>query len=144
MTQRQAVYRVARAPRVSEHDEQVNFLREVALRYGNRADFIGALLFAVPNGAWFGGKNPWALYAKFRAEGFKKGVADLLYLQPRGEYAYLAIEMKATDKTEADVSDEQRDFLAAVNAAGGTGDVCYGADEAMKIFSWYMSLPARS
>jgi len=143
MTQRQAVYRVARAPRVSEHDEQVNYIREEELRYGNRADFVGALLFAVPNGAWFGGKNPWAMFAKFKAEGFKQGVSDLLYLQPRGEYAYLAIEMKARDKTAKDVSDEQRAFLEAVNAAGGTGDVCYGAEEAMKIFSWYMSLTVK-
>lgn len=148
MSQLQEEYktRTLKPERVSEHTEQANFINEVDLRFHFRDDFIPLLLFAVPNGAWFGGKNPWAMFAKFKAEGFKKGVSDLLYLQPRGEYNRLAIEMKAQDRLnekDGGVSPEQAAFLAAVNENGGTGEVCYSAEQAIQIFSWYMSLPVR-
>jgi hypothetical protein len=75
----------------------------------------------------------------------KPGVSDILYLQPRGEYSCLAIEMKALDRrndTDA-VTPEQSRFLQAVNAAGGWGEVCYGADEAIRIFETYMNMEAQ-
>lgn len=128
--------------RVSEHEEQANFFTSVRSMYAIRADFIQRLLFSVPNGMWIGGKNPYALMAKFKAEGLQPGVADILYLQPRGEYSYLAIEMKAADKrnNKDAVSPDQGEFLTEVNANGGMGEVCYGCDEALSIFSTYMSM----
>lgn len=142
MTETKRRYRVAR---VSEHEEQANFFDEVRLTYHARTDFYERLLLAVPNGMWLGGENRWALMNKFKREGFRPGVADILYLQPRGEYAFLAIEMKAVDKrnTADAVSPEQQEFLADVNAAGGWGEVCYGAEEAKAIFSTYMSFEAQ-
>jgi hypothetical protein len=130
-------------PRIDEHAEQANFVAEVHIRYLSRDDFIPALFFSVPNGLIIGGDNKFALLAKFKKEGFHNGIADLLYLQPRGPYAYLAIEMKAKDqidKKDGGQSVEQMAFLAAVNEAGGCGDVCYGAEHAMKVFDVYMSL----
>lgn len=134
-----------RGARVSEHDEQATFVTQARLLYGGREDFFEPLLFSVPNGMWAGGSNPFALIAKFKAEGMREGVSDMLYLQPRGEYAYLAIEMKATDKRNSKdaVSPAQEEFLECVNAAGGWGEVCYGADEALQILSTYMSMEAR-
>lgn len=131
--------------RISEHDEQANFFAEVRFKYMNRDDFIARLLFSVPNGMWLGGSNRAALMAKFKKEGLQVGVADILYLQPRGDYNCLAIEMKAIDKrNHADaVTESQEEFLQAVNGAGGLGEVCYGCDEALKIFDFYMSLPVR-
>ena len=131
--------------RISEHQEQANFFTEVRFRFQNRDDFIPKLLFSVPNGMWLGGNNKFALMAKFKAEGLQPGVSDILYLQPRGEYAYLTIEMKAIDKKNiADaMTPEQDEFIQAVNGAGGLGDVCYGCEEAMKIFELYMSMPAK-
>lgn len=131
--------------RISEHEEQANFFAEVRFKYMHRDDFADDLLFSVPNGLWVGGKNPYALINKFKREGMKPGVSDILYLQPRGEYAYLAIELKALDKrNDADaVSPEQSRFLEAVNASGGLGEVCYGAEEAMSIFALYMSMEAK-
>jgi len=134
-------------PRISEHQEQADFIREVALRFGLRDDYRPLLLFAVPNGMQAGGENRFALINKFKAEGMRVGVADLFYLQPRGPYAYLAIEMKAQDQTakkDGGVSPDQAAFLAEVNAAGATGEVCYGCEAAVTVFSWYMSLPMRS
>ena len=132
-------------PRISEHDEQANFFTEARFRFQHREDFISKLLFSIPNGMWLGGQNKFALMAKFKAEGLLPGVADALYLQPRGDYAYLAIEMKAIDKrNDSDaVTEDQTEFLAAVNGAGGLGEVCYGCDEAIRIFELYMGLPAR-
>ena len=43
--------------RVSEHEEQATFIEAVGRIYGHRDDFIQTLLFAVPNGSWFGGNN---------------------------------------------------------------------------------------
>lgn len=130
-------------PRVSEHSEQANFVEAVYRIYNHRDDFIQTLLFAVPNGSWFGGSNPWAMFNKFKAEGFRQGVSDLLYLQPRGPYNYLAIEMKALDrKNKKDaVSPEQLEFLSAVSCNGGMSWTCYGCDEALEVFSAYMSYP---
>ncbi len=131
-----------KSPRISEHDSQAQFISAVKYTYRNHADFIERLLFSVPNGAWLAGGNRFALMAKYKAEGLTAGVSDLLYLQPRGDYAYLAIEMKATDKrnVKGAVSPDQAEFLACVNGAGGLGDVCYGCDEALGIFEYYMSL----
>jgi hypothetical protein len=143
MSQRQKTYK---AQRVDEHTEQANFVDEVRLRYGNRDDFFPRLLFSVPNGAWLGGSNPWALMNKFKAEGFQSGTADMLYLVPRGEFNCLALEFKAVDKrNDKDaVTPEQAEFLEAVNAAGGNGQVVYGAQEALDVFEWYMGLPVVS
>ena len=141
MSQPQALYAAAR---ISEHDEQANFFTTAQYTYQFRDDFISCLLFAVPNGMFAGGKNPYALINKMKAEGLKPGVADIIYLQPRGAYSCLAIEMKAQDKRNVKdaVSPEQSNFLEAVNAAGGIGEVCYGCDEALKIFEAYMRMEA--
>jgi len=130
-------------PRISEHDEQSNFIDYVQVQYQSREDYAEALLFAVPNGMVLGGENKFALLAKHRKEGFKNGVSDLLYLQPRGNYAYLAMETKAIDKRNDPkaVSLDQQKFLDAVNASGGTGHICYGCAELAAVFDWYMSLP---
>jgi len=138
-------YRVPKAPRISEHQEQSSFFSEAHFRYQHREDFFPRLLFAVPNGMWLGGKNPYALMNKFKSEGLKPGTADIIYLQARGEYSCLAIEMKAQDKrNSADaVSAEQSAFLADVNASGGWGEVCYGAEEALSVLATYMSMEAK-
>jgi len=144
MSQRRAVYKV---PRVSEHQEQAKFIAEVYLRYRLRDDFIPVLLFSVPNGLMIGGENKFAILAKFRAEGYKNGISDLIYLQPRGPYTCLCIEMKAPDqqdKKDGGISPEQAEFLAAVNEAGGCGDVCYSADHALKVFAAYMAQEVRT
>lgn len=145
MSEARAAYRVAGrgsgALRVDEHTEQANFFSEVSLRYFSRPDFLPVLLFAVPNGAVLGGQNRFAMFQKLKAEGFKSGVADVLYLQPRGGYAFLALEFKAQDqrgRANGGMSPEQAAFLEEVNGAGGLGEAVYGAEDAMRIFDLYM------
>ena len=125
----------------TEHAEQAAFVQQVMYEFSNRSDFIRPLFFAVPNGMVIGGRNRFALLNKYKAEGFTPGIADILYLQPRGGYNCLAIEMKSPDLRTAKgggLTDGQLVFLANLNAAGGRGEVCYGAEEAISVFRNYM------
>jgi hypothetical protein len=122
---------------MSEHGEQATFVEYVLYRYRNDPTFIRPVFFSVPNGAWLGGRNPYALMNKYRAEGFTKGVADILYLQPREPYHCLALEMKsAAGKATAD----QLEFILAVEKAGGMARICHGANQAIETFDFYMCL----
>lgn len=145
MTPSRMNFQDVKAPRIDEHGEQANFITWVSMQYGSRPDYNERLLFAVPNGAWFGGAHKGiqvAMFNKFRAEGFKTGVADLIYLQPRGGYSSLAIEMKAVDRKgkKGAVSEDQEKFIQAVLDNGGLATVCYGCDEAMAVFDNYMRM----
>lgn len=130
--------------RITEHEEQVVFVATVQMYFRNEPTFIPQLFFSVPNGAWLGGKS-YAMYNRLKAEGVRPGVADLLYLQPRGQYAYLAIEMKAPDKLgkTGAVSPDQQEFLDAVRRNGGHAVVCFSADGAIHTFNEYMKLPIK-
>ncbi len=99
------------------------------------------LVTHIPNG----GQSTIMAGAKLKAEGLQPGESDILYLQPRGEYNCLAIEMKALDKRNSKdaVTPEQLEFIEAVNANGGIGEICYGCDEALNIFNTYMQMDAR-
>jgi hypothetical protein len=41
------------------------------------------------------------------------------------------------------LTEEQRDFLHNVNSSGGRARVCYGADEAIDAFNWYMGMESK-
>jgi hypothetical protein len=132
-----------KAPKTTERQEQTAFVSYVLQAYAHRPDFIRGLFFSTLNGAWLGGKRPAYLMEKMKGEGALPGVSDLLYLQPRGGYAYLAIEMKTTQRERerlGGLTEEQRDFLHNVNFNGGRARVCYGADEAIETFNWYMGM----
>lgn len=129
----------------SEHNEQATFIDHVLWTYRNREDFIRNLFFAVPNGAWLGGRAKNVMN-KLKGEGFLPGVSDLLYLQPRGTYPYLAIEMKSPSRRnhkDGGLEESQIAFLKAANDAGALALVCYGADEAIERFDNYMTLMVR-
>ena len=122
----------------SEHEEQAAFVAEVLYRYANRDDFIRPLFFSTFNGAWLGG-NAGARarqMQKAKEAGFLPGVADILYLQPRGEWMYLVIEMKSKG---GKLSEEQKTFINAVKWEGeGLAVVCHSAEEAIETFDKYM------
>lgn len=126
--------------KMNEHQEQSVFVEDILWRYKTRPDFIRLLFFATLNGAWLAGKS-YAAWAKHEKEGAVKGVSDILYLQPRGGYAYLVIEMKAKDrKKEKDggVSEDQLAWLHSARTANAFVAVCYGAEEAIAVFDRYM------
>lgn len=125
---------------MTEHQDQANFFTEISMRLRNREDFVPELFCATMNGAWFGGDGA-KMYAARKREGFKKGVSDVLYLQARGRYGYLAIELK-TEKRRKEknggLEPDQEIFLDAVRKNGGFGVVCYGPEEAVNAMLLYM------
>lgn len=63
--------------------------------------------------------------------GLLKGVSDILVLIGLGgKYPFAAIELKRQGKSQASpVSNEQREFLAAVRSRGGFAAVAYGFEQ---------------
>ena len=88
-----------------------------------RLAFPKYIIFAIPNG----GARHIVTAVKLKAEGVLAGVPDLFLMVPKGEWHGMFIEMKA--KT-GNVSDKQKDFMAAANAMNYKTIVCYGFDDA--------------
>ena len=132
-----------------EHHEQASLVSTVLYTYRLRSDFIRPLFFSTLSGAWIAGSGPrkMALIDKYKREGWVNGVADILYLQPRGDYSFLAIEMKTLERQKeknGGASESQIEWLKAAKQAGALAAICHGADSAWDVFSRYMSLPVRS
>ncbi len=131
----------------TEHEEQAAFVTEIGYEFRNRSDFYPVLFFAVVNGFWAAGESgrKFGLLNKYRAEGWRKGIADVQYQQPRGGYPYAVFEMKRCDgatKKDGGLEPEQKDYLAAARAVGAFVRVCYGADQAIAAMREYMDLDA--
>ncbi len=136
---------MTKLPPISEHTEQANFFSEVRARYASRPDFIPELFYAIVNGFYAAGTGgrKYALLAKYKAEGWKPGIGDVHYDQPRGEYCKLVIEMKRRDKKntkDGGLTPDQIVYLAAAASVGTFTDVCYCAEEAVETFARYMEL----
>ena len=69
---------------------------------------------------------------KLKAEGLRKGIPDMNLDIPNKHYHGLKIEMKATGKTWANVSKDQRVKLAMFNSAGYRAVACAGVMDAIK------------
>ena len=93
------------------------------------------LLFAVPNGGFRIASEAARLYA----EGVVPGVSDLIYLEPRGGYGALCIEMKTT-LTGSRQSDRQKEWQKAVEAVGIRYVICRTLEEFMKEVEDYLAL----
>ena len=134
----------------TEHHEQAALVSAVLMQYQHRPDFIRLLFFATLNGVWIAGKDysrKMGLIAKYKSEGWVNGVSDLLYLQPRGDHPYLAIEMKTVARIkEKDfgASEDQLAWLQAAKSAGAMTAICHGADAGFDVFHRYMNLDAKT
>ncbi len=128
---------------MSEHNEQSTLVDHALWTYrNNKQGFIRGLFFAVPNGSWLAGNGAYGKEKQIK-EGLLPGVSDLLYLQGRGGYTFLAIEMKTEKRRKEKLGGltiEQMDFIKISNDSGALARVCYGADEAIDLFDFYMSL----
>lgn len=127
--------------KLSEHQEQSTFVDYVLFAYMHDPTFRRRLFFAVPNGAALmsGGRGARIL----KREGMTNGVADICYLQPRGPYNGLAIEMKVPGREgekNGGLSEEQLEFKEQAAEAGICVDTCYGAEHAIQVFDTYMKL----
>lgn len=91
------------------------------------------LLFSVPNG----GFRHVITAAILKAEGARKGVADLFLAVPRRGIPGLFIEMKRPKGVR---SPEQIAFLAAVSQQGYDARCCYSYDEAVATITAYLTI----
>jgi len=106
----------------SEHDEQVTFCQYL--------DFVHLTYFAVPNGS----NKSMTARRKFKAEGLKAGVPDMVILIEGGKTVF--IEMKR--KTGGTVSKEQKQWLERLRVLGFDAYVCKGAKEAIEAVQKYL------
>ena len=92
-------------------------------------------MFAIPNG----GKRNIREAARFKKQGVKAGVSDVVQPLPRGKYCGLYIEMKrSTGQTH--VTAAQNDFITAMREAGYKAVICHGFEEAKSTIEDYLKL----
>jgi len=107
---------------MTEHDEQAAFVEWL--------EWHGIPVFAIPNGS----NKSKAAAAKFKAEGLRAGVPDLMIPVPTDRYAGLFIEMKSDKGT---LSKEQKEWLSMLADMRYATAACWGVDEAIKCFKLY-------
>jgi len=125
-----------------EHDEQVALFFWAELNKNKVPEL--ELLLAIPNGAYHGGH--WSVANRMKEEGVKKGVPDIFLPVPMtylnegqvvGMKAGLWIEMKAgKNKTSPD----QDWWIGKLRDMGYRVEVCYSAEDAIKIIKEYLDL----
>lgn len=134
-------------PLPSEHDEQVMLFKMMAL-HSNKYPAL-KFAFAIPNG----GHRHVKVAMKLKEEGVKSGVLDIFIpiptkkkcsepLKVNGDVFYgynirmgLFIEMK---KKGNQPTPNQVEFITYLRSAGYQCNVCYNADEAMKVILEYL------
>jgi len=128
----QAAWRATqrRKPRVDrEHQEQKALITWAKFESGRIPEL--ALLFAIPNG----GHRNKATAGKLKAEGVKAGVPDLCLPVACGKYHGLFIELKAP---KGRVTDDQREWLAALDKQNYGAVVCFGWEHAKTVIETYL------
>jgi len=118
---------------MSESDEQIAVVQWFRLQYPKYR------LIAVPNGQMVGGRNKFALIAKYKKEGMTPGVSDLFLCVPKNGYSGLWIEMKARGKTASTLSLDQRIWLADMEKQGYRAEWAAGFEQAKKIIEEYLT-----
>lgn len=113
-----------------ESDEQQALFRWAAYAAGTWPEL--RCMYHIPNE----GQRTARTGARLKLEGLRAGVPDICLPVPRGGYGALYIELKRT-KGGA-LSDSQRQWLDALNAAGNKAVVCYGWDAARAEIERYL------
>lgn len=91
-----------------------------------------AMMYHVPNGGY---RNK-AEAGRFRAQGVKSGVPDIVLPVARGGWHGLYIELKRT--VGGRVSEEQREWLDRLTEQGYYAAVCRGWEEAKDAIEGYL------
>lgn len=91
------------------------------------------LLFHIPNGGSRDKREAFNL----KLQGVKAGVPDLFLPVGRGDYHGLFIELKVKGNRP---SEEQKRWIADLNAQGYAAIVCYGFDEARAAVENYLGI----
>ena len=118
---------------MSESTEQQAVVSWFAMQYPKYR------LISVPNGQMIGGRNKFALIAKYKAEGLTPGVSDLFLCVPKNGYGGLWLEMKARGKGASSLSDDQALWLSGMEKIGYRAAWAAGFDEAKIIIEDYLT-----
>jgi len=119
---------------MTEHDEQVAVI-DWCFHNVSRYPCLD-LIYAIPNGAMLGGGRIGAIRMNaLKAEGLRPGVSDLCLPAARRGFHGMYIEMKTKKGT---ASENQLEFMDAVEREGYFTALCYGADEAIAQIEWYL------
>ena len=122
----------------SEHSQQAALLSAVAQLLVNSQDSnVLALhwLYAIPNG----GDRNRVVAANMKAEGVKRGVADLCMPVARRGYHSFYIEMKRPGNLSGQ-STEQKDFADFVRGEGSLYAVFDNWRDAFHALCWYLNI----
>lgn len=119
-----------------EHDEQAAVIDWC---FANTARYPELdLIHSIPNGVMLGGGRIGAIRMNYlKAEGLRPGVCDLFLPAPRGKYHGMYLEMKTINGS---LSENQEQFIKAVEEQGYFAPVCWGADDAIDNLQWYLEL----
>jgi hypothetical protein len=120
------VARVKKPPAPLERTEQAMLVKRLRLDPRTRD-----LLWTATAGGMYTAKRTAALMV---GQGLSKGVPDLLFFEPHGPCAGLAIEMKRRPNKP---SPEQLEWLSGLEARGWEARVCYSAEEAWTVLCDY-------
>lgn len=121
-----------RAP-VTEDRIQAGCVYWFRMQYPGRA----RLLFHVPNGGFRIASEANRLHVM----GVVAGVADLIYLEARGPWGALCIEMKTPAKSSRQTA-QQLEWQQAAERAGNRYEVCRSFEEFKVVVEDYLSYPA--
>jgi hypothetical protein len=91
------------------------------------------MLVAIPNGY---GVVTRKCSKQYDALGFRRGMADIIYLWPTTKYHGLAIELKSL-RPGSRASREQEEFLRELDEMGYRTEVCRGFREAIQVINGY-------
>ena len=114
-----------KAPIQSESHLQQQCVKWLSFQYSN------LVWFHVPNG----GQRNVREAVRFKREGVKAGVADIILLQPNKTQHALCIELKTKIGKQ---SPEQKEFQKAVEQWNYKYSVCRSLDEFMKVVNDYI------
>lgn len=119
-------------PRVTtEEQEQIALFNWAAWMSKTKWPEI-AMMYHVPNGGY---RNK-AEAGRFRAQGVKPGVPDIVLPVARSGYHGLYIELKRTEGGR--VSEEQRAWMDRLTEQGYYTAVCRGWEEAKNVIEGYL------
>lgn len=124
-------------PRVPREDEE----QETLFRWAELMAQVRwpelRYLYHVPNG----GYRTKAEAGRFRAQGVKSGVPDIVLPAARGQYHGLYIELKRTEGGR--LSSDQKDWLEFLTAQGYLAVMCRGWEEARRVIETYLDYGER-
>ena len=122
----------------TEDAEQTALFQRVAYSLATLPEL--ALLFHIPNGGYRSRRTA----ARFKEQGVKAGIPDLLLPVARHGFHGLWIEMKRTDSRPSETKPLQLKWHTDLTAQGYRVEVCKGWESAWNVLMNYLSTEGKT